>query len=50
MPVLDLGCPPDALPSPPPIGWSTGFMATPRTRGLLPIQRNLPAFPDFSRS
>src|SRR5438552_813933 len=25
--------PPELLPSPPPIGWSTGFMATPRTLG-----------------
>ncbi len=48
MPFLDLGCPPEALPSPPPIGWSTGFMATPRVLGLLPSQRDLPAFPDFS--
>src|SRR5690606_21996721 len=27
------GRPPDVLPSPPPSGWSTGFMATPRTFG-----------------
>jgi hypothetical protein len=25
------GRPPDVLPSPPPRGWSTGFIATPRT-------------------
>src|SRR5687767_6542687 len=25
--------PPEDLPSPPPIGWSTGFLATPRTCG-----------------
>lgn len=41
------GFPPDALPSPPPIGWSTGFIATPRTTGLLPIQREIPPFPSF---
>src|ERR1700712_2923902 len=28
--------PPDVLPSPPPCGWSTGFIATPRTVGGLP--------------
>jgi len=28
----EVGClPPEVFPSPPPIGWSTGFMATPRT-------------------
>src|SRR5918999_1216843 len=37
--------PPDALPSPPPNGWSTGFIATPRTDGRLPFQRLRPAFP-----
>lgn len=26
---------PDFLPSPPPCGWSTGFIATPLTDGLL---------------
>src|SRR5574341_2306651 len=26
------GRPPDDFPSPPPSGWSTGFLATPRTR------------------
>src|SRR5437867_2903245 len=40
------GCrPPELLPSPPPIGWSTGFMATPRTLGYLPSQRLRPALP-----
>src|SRR5262249_39425988 len=40
------GCrPPEDFPSPPPIGWSTGFMATPRTLGRRPSQRDLPAFP-----
>src|SRR4029453_9553586 len=31
--------PPFDLPSPPPWGWSTGFMAEPRTEGSLPFQR-----------
>src|SRR5262245_27252165 len=40
------GCrPPDDLPSPPPIGWSIGFIATPRTLGRRPSQRERPAFP-----
>src|SRR5580658_5371164 len=40
------GCrPPDVLPSPPPCGWSTGFIETPRLCGLLPIQRLRPALP-----
>src|SRR6185312_11524662 len=39
------GRPPELLPSPPPSGWSTGFMATPRTLGRLPSQRLLPALP-----
>src|SRR4029450_7179808 len=29
--------PPDVLPSPPPGGWSIGFIATPRTVGGLPF-------------
>ena len=34
------GCrPPDERPSPPPCGWSTGFIATPLTVGLTPRQR-----------
>src|SRR2546425_8090811 len=44
------GRPPDDLPSPPPSGWSTGFIATPRTRGLRPSQRVLPALPIDSSS
>src|SRR5262245_24382875 len=36
---------PLALPSPPPCGWSTGFMAVPRTVGRLPSQRLRPALP-----
>src|SRR3989344_2870012 len=32
-------------PSPPPCGWSTGFIADPRTVGRTPVQRVRPAFP-----
>src|SRR5207244_8968671 len=42
--------PPLDLPSPPPSGWSTGFMATPRTLGRLPRQRLRPAFPQDTSS
>src|SRR5213596_1961604 len=43
------GCrPPLDLPSPPPCGWSTGFIAEPRTAGRLPSQRLRPALPDTS--
>ncbi len=37
--------PPEVRPSPPPCGWSTGFMTTPRTVGRLPFQRFRPALP-----
>jgi hypothetical protein len=37
--------PPEVLPSPPPSGWSTGFMATPRVWGRTPFQRLRPALP-----
>src|SRR6266403_441262 len=37
--------PPFDLPSPPPCGWSTGFIAEPRTDGRLPFQRLRPARP-----
>src|SRR5687767_8087266 len=37
--------PPFDLPSPPPCGWSMGFMAAPRTDGRLPSQRLRPALP-----
>src|SRR5436305_13484578 len=37
--------PPEDLPSPPPNGWSTGFMATPRTWGRLRSHRARPALP-----
>src|SRR3979490_1520721 len=40
------GCrPPGVRPSPPPCGWSTGFMETPRLWGLRPSQRLRPALP-----
>src|SRR3954468_19104454 len=40
------GCrPPAARPSPPPIGWLTGFMDVPRLCGLRPSQRLRPALP-----
>src|SRR5207248_4152531 len=39
------GCDPLFLPSPPPCGWSTGFITVPRTVGRLPSQRTRPAFP-----
>src|SRR3954463_893721 len=38
------------LPSPPPCGWSTGFMTVPRTVGRLPFQRVRPALPPDSIS
>src|SRR5436305_1438663 len=37
--------PPFDFPSPPPCGWSTGFIAEPRTVGRLPCQRLRPALP-----
>src|SRR6188474_1599438 len=39
--------PPDVLPSPPPCGWSTGFMTTPRTVGRTPFHRMRPALPQL---
>src|SRR5215203_2132690 len=51
MPHGDTGCrPPEVLPSPPPSGWSTGFIATPRTLGRFPSQRLFPALPTESSS
>src|SRR5436305_484970 len=45
-PVGEHGCrPPEVRPSPPPIGWLTGFMDTPRLCGLRPSQRLRPALP-----
>src|SRR5213075_1152650 len=44
------GRPPEVLPSPPPSGWSTGFLATPRTRERRPSQIFLPALPIRSSS
>src|SRR5947209_11338044 len=37
--------PPAVRPSPPPMGWLTGFMEVPRLCGLRPIQRLRPALP-----
>src|SRR5271154_6084712 len=37
--------PPEVRPSPPPMGWSTGFMVTPRLCGRRPSQRERPALP-----
>src|SRR5206468_187730 len=42
--------PPFDFPSPPPCGWSTGFMADPRTVGRLPLQRLRPALPPVTFS
>src|SRR2546428_33314 len=42
--------PPLDFPSPPPNGWSTGFMATPRTLGRFPRHRLRPAFPQDTSS
>src|SRR3954465_15545319 len=48
LPHGDTGCrPPDVRPSPPPCGWSTGFITTPRTLGRLPFQRIRPALPQL---
>src|SRR4051812_12507985 len=47
LPQGETGCglPWPDLPSPPPCGWSTGFIARPRTVGRMPSQRDLPALP-----
>src|SRR6266540_1265713 len=42
--------PPELLPSPPPSGWSTGFMATPRVCGRRSLCRLRPALPQLIRS
>src|SRR5690606_13754019 len=44
------GRPPDVRPSPPPNGWSIGFIATPRTLGRRPRQRFAPALPTLRSS
>src|ERR1700730_3142558 len=45
------GLPPGPVfPSPPPWGWSLGFMVAPRTVGRLPSQRLRPALPPDSFS
>src|SRR5260370_23561463 len=42
------GCrPPELLPSPPPRGWSTGVIATPRAHGRRPFHHVPPPFPLF---
>src|ERR1700727_2917129 len=42
------GCrPPEVLPSPPPSGWSIGFIATPRTVGRRPFHRLRAALPSL---
>lgn len=42
---MGLFLPMGALPSPPPWGWSTGFITTPLTTGRLPSQHLDPALP-----
>src|SRR4249919_769024 len=37
--------PPEVRPSPPPCGWSIGFIVTPRLCGMRPFQRWRPALP-----
>src|SRR5438445_7431832 len=37
--------PPAVRPSPPPIGWLTGFIEVPRLCGRRPFQRTRPALP-----
>ncbi|KAI0529308.1 hypothetical protein M5K25_028191 [Dendrobium thyrsiflorum] len=44
-PVVGFFLPIGALPSPPPWGWSTGFITTPLTTGRLPSQHLDPALP-----
>ena len=41
--------PPARRPSPPPIGWATGFSAEPRTVGRRPMWRLRPALPSTTR-
>jgi hypothetical protein len=42
--------PPEVLPSPPPCGWSIGFIATPRTWGRLFNHRDRPALPNVVKN
>jgi hypothetical protein len=44
---VQLGRPPEVRPSPPPCGWSMGFIATPRTVGRRPSHRDAPALPSL---
>ncbi len=46
--VHGFGRPTLVLPSPPPCGWSLGFITEPRTVGLMPIWRLRPALPIFT--
>src|SRR3989344_1774235 len=46
--VLGLLVPRPCLPSPPPYGWSTGFIAVPLTLGLIPNHLLLPALPTLT--
>src|SRR3989338_6246646 len=46
--VLGYFKPTPVRPSPPPCGWSTGFIDVPRLCGLRPNHRFLPAFPRFT--
>ena len=43
-------CPTGALPSPPPCGWSTGFITDPLTDGLIPKCLVFPALPNLTFS
>ena len=43
------GWPIPAFCSPPPWGWSQGFIAEPRTVGRIPRQRLRPAFPNLTK-
>src|SRR5690606_10567568 len=43
--VIGILRPTGALPSPPPCGWSLGFIVTPRTVGRTPSRRFRPALP-----
>src|SRR3989344_3544744 len=49
LPHMETARPRPWRPSPPPCGWSTGFIAVPRTVGRTPIQRVRPAFPTFTK-
>ena len=46
---MDLDVPTGTVPSPPPCGWSFGFITEPRTVGRIPIWRLRPALPMLIR-